>query len=239
MALRKFLWFSVLVLAACSSRQDRKSAAQTSQQHNSKFTYRMVIDTSLSEIDHYPSLRDELNKKNFTKNGNYYMLVPFSDSAVKIAWGNDTLKKVYDKPLDFFSAYKLCGVKWENKNYLILVQSQGSDAWTNFVLPLNNIDQPKVIYNGLCFDTINNLIVSEGLPWNDPLLHDTVLVAKNLKTGQSQFITEKDRSCDAGFRHSCIDSISIHNKLLYYKWSIPNNIDENKKSVERRIKITI
>ena len=236
-----FLWFSVLILTACSSGQNKIPVTEKSSQDTPKHTFRyhQVIDTPLSYIDNYPPLREELNKKNFTKKGNYYMLIPFSDSAVKIAWGNDTLKRVYGNPLDFFSAYKLYGVKWENEYYLILLQGQGSGAWANIVLPINSSEKPEVIYNGLCFDTANNLMVSQEIPWSDPLSNDTILVVKNLRTHQNQFIIEKEKHCESANYLYCIDSISIHEKLLYYQWVTPNFRDENKKSVERRVRVKI
>ena len=126
MTLSKVLWFLILTLAACSSGQRNNLSADSMQKTKPKDT--------LHYADLYPLVIQNLKKKNITQNGSYYMLTPFSDSAVKITWGNDTIKRVYVEPLDFMFAERL-GVKWENKEYLILNYNTGSGAWLNIVLP--------------------------------------------------------------------------------------------------------
>lgn len=223
MTLSKVLSLLVLTLAACSSGQQSKPHADTSQQTKTN-------DTSRNS-DLYPLVIQDLNKKNVTQNSSYYMLTHFSDSTVKITWGNDSVKRVYDEPLDFMFAERL-RIEWDNKDYLILRYSVGSGAWETVAFPINNTEQVQVFDNGLCFDTKNNLLATEH--WQD-----TILIVQNLKTHQKQFIIEKEKPCDAVGSSSCIDTISINNKILYYKWVTPHKFDNKKKTIDKRILLTI
>ena len=223
MTLPKFLWFLVWTLAACSSGQQNNSNAGSSQEAKMKDTSRYA--------DLFPFLKQDLNKKIVTANGNYYLLTQFSDSTVKITWGNDTIKRVYDDPLDFMFAERLA-VQWNNKDYLILRYGVGSGAWETVAFPLNNKEPVQVFDNGLCFDFKNNLLGTEQFV-------DTVLIVQSLKTGQKQFILEKEKPCGAASNSGCIDTISITNKVLYYKWVTPHKFSDKKSSIEKRVRLTI
>jgi hypothetical protein len=223
MTFPKVLCLLVLTLSACSSRQQNNSSTDTSQKSKPQ-------DTS-HYADLYPLVIQNLDKKHLGENGSYYMLSQFSDSAVKIIWGNDTIKRTYDEPLDFMFAERL-RIKWENKDYLILDYNTGSGAWLNVILPLNNKEQVQVFDNGLCFDKKYNLFVTEKFD-------DTVLAVHNLRTQATQFVVEKEKPCDAATNDACLDTIGISNKLLYYKWTTPHKYSEKKSSVEKRVRVTI
>lgn len=223
MTLPKILSLLVLILAACSSGQRSKPHVDTSQETK-------TINTS-RYADLYPSVIQDLDKKNVTQNGSYYMLTQFSDSAVKIVWGNDTIKRVYKEPLDFMFAERL-RIEWNNKDYLILRYGVGSGAWETVAFPINNKEQVQVFDNGLSFDIKNNLLAAEH--WQD-----TVLIVQNLKTHQKQFIIEKEKPCDAVGGSSCIDTININDKVLYYKWTTPHKFSEKKKTIDKRVRLTI
>jgi hypothetical protein len=223
MTISKVFWILVLTLVACSSRQQRKLQTDTPQYTKSKGTSH--------NVDHFPFIQQKLNKKNVTANGNYYMLTQSTDSTVKITWGNDSITRVYDEPLDFMFAERL-KVEWNNKDYLILRYGVGSGAWETVAFPMNNIEQVQVFDNGLCFDTKYNLLGMEQF-------EDTVLTVQNLKTGQIQFIIEKQKPCDAASNSACIDTISIRNKVLYYKWITPHKFSDKKNSIEKHVRLTI
>jgi hypothetical protein len=223
MTLHKVLWLLVLAFAACSSGQQNNFSADTLQKTK-------LRDTS-NYADLFPLLIQNLNKKNTTENGNYYMLTKFSYSAVKIIWGNGTFKRVYAEPLDFMFAERL-RVKWENKDYLILDYNTGTGAWLNLVLPLNNNEYTKAFNNGLCFDKKYNLFVTEEFA-------DTILAVHNLKTQLTQFVIEKQKPCDAPTNEDCLDTIGISNKILYYRWTTPHKYSDKKSSVEKHVRVTI
>ncbi|MGN6213438.1 hypothetical protein [Parafilimonas sp.] len=181
--------------------------------------------------DLYPLVIQDLEKKHVTENGNYYMLTRFSDSTVKITWGNDTVKRIYDTPLDLMFAESL-RIKWDNKDYLILDYNTGSGSWLNLEMPLNNKEQVQEFNNGLYFDKAHNLFVTEALS-------DTVLVVHNLKTGAMQFIIEKDKPCDAANNDACLGTVTISNKILCYKWTTPHKYGDKKSSIKKRVRVTI
>ncbi len=223
MTLSKLLSFLVLTLAACSSGQQSKLHAETSQQTKTNDISRYA--------DLYPLIIQDLNKKNFAQSGSYYMLTQFSDSTVKINWGNDTIKRVYDEPIDLKFAERL-RIQWDNKDYLILRYGVGSGAWETVAFPINNKEQVQVFDNGLSFDPKNNLLATEH--WQD-----TVLIVQNLKTHKKQFIIEKEKLCDGLHSSSCIDTINISNKVLYYKWVTPHKFSDKKEATDKRIRLTI
>jgi hypothetical protein len=97
---------------------------------------------------------------------------------------------------------------------------------------MNSKEQVQVFDNGLCFDAKYNLLGREQFD-------DTVLAVQNLKTGRSQFIIEKEKPCDAGSNSACIDTISIENKVLYYKWVTPHKSSDKKTNIEKRFRLTI
>ena len=242
---RKLLWFSVLIFGACSSGQDRKPIIEMPRQ-------KIVIDTlphriardigieSISEDSfHNAFFNQSLNKKHLTQNGNYYIFLRCSDTTFKITWGNDTIRRTYDRPLTFVVVDRLW-VKWENQDYIILDYGIGSGVWENIILPLNNKEQAQAFYNGLCFDKDNNLFTIAGRPWSEigPVYYnDTVLTLKNLKSQQLQFAVEKEKH-NTDILLS-IDSVRIKDKLLYYEWATPSRYDDNKRVVARRIQVTI
>jgi len=221
MTLSKVLCFFILISAACSPAQQEKPSADTLQQ---------TKDTS-KYADLFPFIETGLNKKNLETNGNYYMLTKVSDSTVKITWGNNTITRLYDETLDFMFAERL-RVQWNNKDYLILRYGVGSGAWETVTLPINNKEPAQVFDNGLCFDSEYNLLGTEQFG-------DTVLTIQNLKTGRKQFITEKERPCQSVNNSACIDTISISNKTLYYKWVTPHTAADKKTTIEKRIRLTI
>jgi hypothetical protein len=211
MTVHKFLFFTALILTACSQGSHKTSLSGTSQKDSSHLS-----DTAL--------FIQNLSKKNLTKNNNYYKLTQISDSTFMMTWGNDSITRTYEKPIDFFTADRL-EISWDNKDYLILDYNIGSGVWKTIVLPINNKQQVQIVDNDIGFDSKNNLL---GALKSD----DTLLVVQNLQTLQEQFIFEKENGC---FNHFyCIDSISITNKTLYYKWNPNNN-----KNLVRKIHLKI
>lgn len=223
MTLRKTLSVFILTLAACSSGLQENTSKDTSHVAGQQ-------DTS-HYADLYPSVIQDLNKKHIAPNGSYCILTQFSDSTVKITWGNDSIKRVYNKPLDFMFTERL-NVKWENKDYMILDYNTGSNAWLNVVFPLNSKELVQEFGNGLSFNEKGNYLVTEGVG-------DTVLAVHNLKTQQEQFIIEKQRPCESVTNYACIDTINIKDKVLYYKWVTPRTDITPNSKVERHRRLKI
>ena len=217
MTLTKFLYFAVLTLIACSSDPKGVGFTTHTQQALTKGTSRSTAMDSF--------VKSQSNKQ-LTRNNHYYKLTKKSGSTFQLTWGNDCVSRIYNKAIDFFVADRL-NIRWDNKDFMILDYSTGSGEWKTIVLPLNKHQTVQEFDNAFCFDTTNNLlgIIQAG---------DTLLRVVNLQTQQKQFILEKDKSCDIPNNFYCIDTISITNKVLYYKWKVPG-----KKNVDKSIRLTI
>jgi hypothetical protein len=218
------LMFLLLTLAACSSRQPNDLSQDSLQIPDGK-------DTSQYIRHNAAMARDYLNKKTPSKNGSYFLLTQLSDSTAKINWGNDTLKREYEEPLDFMFVNRL-SVKWENGDYLILDYFTGTNAWTNVALPLNKREQVQEFGNGLCFDEKDSYLVTQEVG-------DTIMAVHNLKTRQEQFIVEKQRPCESVMNYACLDTINIRDKVLYYKWVTPRTDITPNSKVEKRVRLKI
>ncbi|UOQ74699.1 hypothetical protein [Hymenobacter cellulosilyticus] len=112
---------------------------------------------------------------------------------------------------------------------MLLEYFTGSNAWPTLALPLNAQEPVGAFANGLCFDAKRNLLVTEQ-GWGD-----TILTVHNLKTQQEQHLIEEGRPCDA---ISCLDSASIDDGLLYYKWTVQNS-SLHAISTERRVRLSL
>ena len=179
----------------------------------------------------YPTVKASLNKKNISVNSNYFLLAKSTDSTVHLIWGNDTIKRTLNEEIDLRTAERLHKV-WESNDYLILKYGTGSGVWINIILPLNNQEDVQEFGNGLCFDSIYNLL---GIQQQG----DTILFVQNLKTKERQYIIDKEHHCDAVLNNSCIDTIGIRNKKLYLKWVIPNNFADEKTVYEKTISLKL
>ncbi len=216
--------FLLLTLNACWSRDSGDLSKASLPKADKK-------DTS-QYIDHNSAMiSDYLNKKNISKNGSYFVLARLSNSTAKIIWGNDTLKREYERPIDFMFVDRV-SVKWENSYYMILDYFEGANAWTNVALPLNEKEQVQEFGNGLYFDEKNNYLVTEEVG-------DTIMAVHNLKTRREQFIVEKHRHCESVMNYACIDTISIHGKVLYYKWVTPRTDITPNSKFERRVRLKV
>ncbi|MGZ4851127.1 MAG: hypothetical protein ACXV2C_07090, partial [Candidatus Bathyarchaeia archaeon] len=108
----------------------------------------------------------------------------------------------------------------------------GTNAWTNVVLPLNQKEQPQAFGNGLWFDQKNNYFVTEEVG-------DTIMAVHNLKTRKEQVIVEKGRPCESVINSACIDTVSIRDNVLYYKWVTPRLDITPSSKVETRVRLKI
>jgi len=184
-----------------------------------------------TQTDEYSTIKAALNKKVYSSNKSYYMMIKATDSTVHLFWGNDTLKRMFGEELSLWPAAERLFIKWYNKNYLILEYSTGSETWTDILLPLDKKQKTQEFYNGIYFDKTDNLFVFEGYS-------DTILVVKNLKTKREQFIIDKKHCC-AVYNDVCIDSVRIKNNLLYLEWTPDNCSDNNNKTFTKKIKLKI
>jgi hypothetical protein len=96
------------------------------------------------------------------------------------------------------------------------------------ILPLKESLQPEMIHEYLDYDLDNGLVA---------FVKDTSTIEiVNLKTGQTE--DHQTDGCTSAFPGYCIDSLSIKNRILKYKW-IPDTYIKSHKGTVRveRIKI--
>ncbi|CAN5137418.1 hypothetical protein BH11BAC6_BH11BAC6_00320 [soil metagenome] len=108
-------------------------------------------------FDGYPTVKEALNKKVWTSNKSYYLITKSTDTTVHLFWGNDNMKRMFNEDLELWAAERLFK-KWTSREYLILEYWTGSGVWLDLVLPLNKKEKVQEFGNGLCFDSINNLL---------------------------------------------------------------------------------
>lgn len=126
--------------------------------------------------------------------------------------------------------------KEESKNYIVMKYGCGSDCWAGIFLPLYKGGKPKTIYYYCAYDLDHDLVVSIDLIEKSKYPQ---IIIHNLRTGKVQMKAIKE-GCLSASPSYCLDSISIKNKVLYYKWA-PNLTDNPKgKGVyKRQIKVNI
>jgi hypothetical protein len=178
-----------------------------------------------------PELAERIGKIESTSLDNYYKLILVTDSTCKIEWGNKRIKKQSMRDYYFSEARRLY-FDWENEDFLVLKAGRGSDAWFNVFLSLDSVGRDEIIENTLTQDKKRSLVIAEC---SSP---DTTMVIHNLKSKELQYIIETDK-CSSVFVHYCIDTIAFTDKGLYYKWTLPNKLDDNPKTYERRVRIKI
>jgi len=116
----------------------------------------------------------------------------------------------------------------ENTNYIVMRNSCGNPCWVGYFLPLHDSVKPVSIHEYLDFDIENDIVAY--------IKDSNSIEILNLKTRQTE--THKFSDCNSAFPGYCIDSLSIKNKILKYKW-IPETLINSKSGnfVTEKIKI--
>ena len=164
----------------------------------------------------YHEMQFALNKMNTTANGNSWTLVLSSECNCKIQWTSNEVTRQTNVEFDFYTArHFYC--EWENDDFIVLRAHHGSDIWLELFLPVDESKEEFVIENPFAHDSESNLVVFENLK-GDNRYQDTVMRVVHLKTKKEQQIIEKSEKCVSALNHYCIDSVSIANGILNYRW---------------------
>ncbi len=141
-----------------------------------------------------------------------------NDSSFLMQWGNSLNLKTYSDTFHL-DGHETWIPKFiaENSNYTVLRQECGNPCWRGYFLPLNDSLKACVINEYLNFDLDNNLVAS--------IKDSNVIEIKNLKSN----LTEDHiiNGCNSVFLGYCIDSLSINNKTLKFKWFPETKIKSN------------
>jgi hypothetical protein len=164
-----------------------------------------------------------------TPMGTTIKLKIISDSSYLIQWGDSMRLKTYPQIfyLDGHETWMPYFIA-ENKDYVVLRKGCGNPCWLGYFLPLNDSLKPHCITEYLDFDLDNNLVA-----W----VKDTnVIQILNLQTDSME--NHIINNCSSAFLGYCLDSVSVKNRTLKYKWIPKTTIDSDKGIVkEEKIKI--
>ena len=153
--------------------------------------------------------------------------IKVTDSTSFIQWTDGKIIFQSSKPIDNNYLDEKTHLIWNTKKYLCFRHSNGSDTWTDLILPLT-INEVKIFENPLSYDKENGIVVYES----DSAKYK--LIAENIDFGKKEFIGKDWVDCSSVFPHYCIDSINVKNKELYIKWTLPNKIEiKNRKEIKK------
>jgi hypothetical protein len=172
---------------------------------------------------------DTYFKDKKTHLGSTVKLKIVTDSSYQIQWGDSLNLRTYPLqfPLDGHETWIPRFID-ENKNYIVLRQGCGNACWVGYFLPLRDSVKPEMIHEYLGYDLDNSLVA---------FVKDTSTIEiVNIKTGQTE--DHRTDGCTSAFLGYCIDSLSIKNKILKYKW-IPDTYLNSQKGTIRIEKIKI
>lgn len=179
----------------------------------------------------YPGIIPKLNQTVTTPNGNYYRFVQSSKNKCKIEWGNSGGKNVSQREFHFLECDSL-RLDIENEDFIYLKSTMGIDLSMYVPLSLKQDDKEAMIEGPILLDGKNNTIVSNGFR------SDTVLLITRVKSGQVQPVIDSIELCHPFF-FKCLDSISLTETELYYKFRADFDKQKNKKTFERRVQLKI
>lgn len=164
--------------------------------------------------------------------GSYVKMKQVTDSRIIIRWGNKEFEKIVpDTVLNSVLEERL-HFDWKNEDFIVFSFGCGSPCWGALILPLNKGIAATSFMHQYDYDKENNLVARFDSDYES-------LIVENLKTHDKQIIAKRDSTCESAFAGFCLDSVSLKNKILYYKWSTPNSFAKDKKSKEYRIKINL
>ena len=186
-------------------------------------------DSLIVDSKYYKGIWSSYFKTSKTPKGVTIKLNIINDTSYHIQWGDSLKLKTYPQTfyLDGHEAWIPYFVA-ENRDYVVLKQGCGNPCWSGYFLPLNDSLKPYCVSEYLDYDLDNSLVAS---------VRDTnVIQIVNLKTGliENHIIN----GCSSAFLGYCLDSVSVKNKTLKYKWIPKTTIDSDEGIVkEEKIKI--
>jgi hypothetical protein len=142
-----------------------------------------------------------------------------NDTSYVIEWGKSSNMRTFPDTfrLDGHDSWMPRFIA-ENKNYIVLKAGCGNPCWTGYFLPIDKSIKPQKYPEYLYFDLDNHLVVY--------IKESDIIEIINLKTGKNEY--HKLGNCESVFPGYCIDSLSIKNKTLRYKWIPETTIYSNK-----------
>lgn len=170
------------------------------------------------------------NKTETLKQDHAFKIIKATDSTSFLQWTNG---KTSLRSSKFISNHYLddkTHLQWSNEKYMCLRHSNGSDTWTDLILPFTN-NEVKLYENPLSYERVKGIVVYEtdSLPYK--------LVAESIDGKKKQFIGENWKNCSSLFPHYCIDSIRIENRELYVDWVLPDKTHPNHSKEIQKVRL--
>lgn len=161
-----------------------------------------------------------------------YTTIKDTDSTSYIQWTDGNGFHRSSKPIDNFYIDEKTHIKWSNKKYICLRRSNGSDTWTDIILPFDN-NNYRLLENVLAYDKQNGIAICETDSSNYKLY------AENINSGKREYLGKNWESCSSIFPHYCIDSISIFENKLYVEWVLPNVTEKTARIQIKKIRLNL
>lgn len=177
----------------------------------------------------YPGIVPKLDKIVNTPNGNYFKFVQSDTKKCKIEWGNKKIKNTSTDEYHFLFCDSV-KLERETKDFIILKSLITVQGWFFICLPLKQEKTELIIENPIIFDSETSIVVSDGFRY------DTVLLLNNIVNRTVQPVIETER-CYSRLFHNCIDSISLSNDILYYKFQ--GELDKSKGNMKFERKVAV
>ena len=170
------------------------------------------------------------NKTEMLNPDHTFKVIRATDSTSFLQWNNGKTVLRSANPVSNHYLDDKTHLQWSNEKYMCFRHSNGSDTWTDLILPFTN-NEVKLYENPLSYDPVNGLVVYEtdSLPYK--------LVAESINFKKKQFIGETWKNCSSVFPHYCIDTIFIENKKLYVDWILPDKTDPSAQKELQQIRL--
>jgi len=175
-----------------------------------------------------PDIWSTYFKTKTTPRGRTIRLKIINDNFYQVQWGISPNLKTYPQlfMLDGHETWIPSYID-ENSDFIVLRQGCGSPCWIRYFLPLSDSLKTYVFNEYFEYDLNDNLVAYPG---------ESYIGITNISTNVSE--SHQIGKCDAAFIGACIDSLSIKDKILKYKW-LPNNFTDltDAKWIIEKIKI--
>ncbi len=166
-----------------------------------------------------------------TPNGKIVKFEIKNDSTYTIKWGKEENLQILNKQFycDAPAITKPNFVE-EDENYIVMRFGCGTSCWGGIFLPIQEEESPETILYYYDYDLKNDLVA-----FLDSQAQTATISVLNLKTKQKYEYPIKPE-CESAIPTYCIDSISISNRELYYRWN-PQTTVQSEELIERIITI--
>lgn len=215
MRISLLILISTLLLSSCKNKETKVATEQ--------------IDSTYLKL--YPKIIPKLNQTVTTSNGNYYRFLLSSKEKCRIEWGNSDVNNISHEEHWFLTCEK-AKIESENEDFIILNATVTPQLSLFICLPLKQDKKDISILEPIIMNSKTNTVVSAGFR------SDTILLITRLNSGQVQPVIDSIDLCHPMF-HNCIDSISLTETELYYKYRTDFDKKMNKKILEKRVELKI